>query len=111
MSNTKVLACQIDEELRTKMEEHRKNKKLTVKDYIIGLITEDLKKNAMLEDTKNNIEKQSAEKFKSEEQKPQSVEVNKKETIKSPLIKENKKTDSKKIMSKGKEKEEEEEFE
>lgn len=43
MNNKKVLACQIDEELRAKMEEQRKNKKLSVKDYIIGLIEQDLK--------------------------------------------------------------------
>ena len=56
MSNTRVLACQIDEELRAKMKEHIKNKNVTVKDYIINLIKEDLKKNAVLVDTKNNTE-------------------------------------------------------
>ena len=57
MNKTRVLACQIDEELRVKMKEHIKNKNITVKNYIIGLITDDLEKNNMLENTKTDTEK------------------------------------------------------
>ncbi len=57
MGNKKVLACQIDEELRAKMEEQRKNKKLSVKDYIIGLIEQDLKTNSFEINTNENLNK------------------------------------------------------
>ena len=64
MSNTRVLARQIDEELRAKVKEHIKNKNVTVKDYIINLIKEDLEKNAVLVDTKNNTEDKTKEEKK-----------------------------------------------
>lgn len=45
--NTRVLACQIDADLRLKMKEHIAQKNTTVKAYITGLIKEDLEKNAV----------------------------------------------------------------
>lgn len=109
MSNKKVLACQIDEELRAKMEEQRKNKKLSVKDYIIGLIEQDLKTNSFeinskVQDTSKNEE--AKEQVVKEETKEQPVKLDKEE-VKIQIDKETKKEEKqqqqiKKIQRKNK---------
>ena len=60
--NTRVLACQIDADLRLKMKEHIAQKNTTVKAYITGLIKEDLEKNAVK--TKQEEGKKTEEKVK-----------------------------------------------
>ena len=64
--NTRVLACQIDADLRVKMKEHIAQKGITVKAYVTGLIKEDLEKNAVKkeENQKNTNEKSQNEKEK-----------------------------------------------
>lgn len=120
MGNKKVLACQIDEELRAKMEEQRKNKKLSVKDYIIGLIEQDLRTNSfeinanenlnkVQETLKKDEEKQQATKEKDSKEK--NVEKSKKEESKQQPNIMNKKQETNKSKAKKIQKEEEDEFE
>ena len=47
MSNTRVLACQIDENLQKRMKDYVLKNGLTVKSYVTGLIKEDLEKHAI----------------------------------------------------------------
>lgn len=82
MGNKKVLACQIDEELKAKMEEQRKNKKLSVKDYIIGLIEQDLKTYSFEVTSKEYLDKLQQEISKKEEIKIQETDNKQEETIK-----------------------------
>ena len=84
MNNTKVLACQIDEKLRERMqeridEEKRSGKKITVKSYIIGLIEEDLEKHKVQENLQSNVKEQQVDKSKIDILKNQPIVENKKE--------------------------------
>lgn len=64
--NTRVLACQIDADLRLKMKEHIAQKGITVKAYVTGLIKEDLEKNAVKKEenqkNKTNIKNEDTKK-------------------------------------------------
>lgn len=62
MSNTRVLACQIDENLQKRMKDYVLKNGLTVKSYVTGLIKEDLEKHAIRENVSTNIEKKVEEK-------------------------------------------------
>ena len=62
MSNTRVLACQIDEDLQKRMKDYVLKNGLTVKSYVTGLIKEDLEKHAIQENVSTNIEEKVEEK-------------------------------------------------
>lgn len=127
MNNTRVLACQIDEELREKMqirmdeEQKLTGKKLTVKNYIARLIEEDLEKYKAQKNLQSDVKEQQVDKSKTDILKNQPVVENQKEEKKllaedkkaekkQPVV-ENKKANLKKQPIKKKQKEEEEEFE
>ena len=76
--NTRVLACQIDEELQKMMKEYVTKQNITVKNYVTGLIREDLEKHTVQEDAKTNLNEQQLEGNKLlEESKGQETNINK----------------------------------
>lgn len=76
--NTRVLACQIDGELQKRMKEYVTKQNITVKNYVTGLIREDLEKHAVQEDVKSNLNEQQLEGNKPlEESKEQETNINK----------------------------------
>lgn len=84
--NTRVLACRIDADLRLKMKEHIAQKGITVKEYVTGLIKEDLEKNAV----------KNEQKYKNEVAKEEQVKENKEVETKE----QNTKGDKKQIVTK-----------
>jgi len=127
--NTRVLACRIDADLRLRMKEYIAKEGITVKEYVTGLIKENLEKNAV---KAKQEEKKTEEKDKTKgeqenkkiESTKQTVDSNKKEIITNKpvnikqdkgllksVINENIKKDMKKQVVKKNQKEEEEEFE
>ena len=95
--NTRVLACRIDADLRLRMKEYIAKEGITVKEYVTGLIKENLEKNAV---KAKQEEKKTEEKDKTqgeqENKKEQPIKDKKEEEIeiKQPMI-ENKKEEVK----------------
>ena len=79
MNNTRVLACQIDEKLREKMqirmdeEQKLTGNKLTVKNYIARLIEEDLEKYNTQKNLQSDVKEQQVDKSKTDILKNQPV--------------------------------------
>lgn len=87
--NTKVLACRIDRKLHDDMKKYIAGK-MTVKDYITGLIERDLEKDMIQE--KSDLNKQP---IKENEKEKLAIDV-KKENSKELPVEEHKKEDNKK---------------
>ena len=103
MSNTRVLACQIDEDLQKRMKDYVLKNGLTVKSYVTGLIKEDLEKHAIQENVSTNIEKKVEEK-QQEDTKEQKVDAEAKvdnnkniENVKENKVEEKSKEEVKKL--------------
>ena len=103
MSNTRVLACQIDENLQKRMKDYVLKNGLTVKSYVTGLIKEDLEKHAIQENVSTNIEKKVEEK-QQEDTKEQKVDAEAKvdnnkniENVKENKVEEKSKEEVKKL--------------
>ena len=87
--NTRVLACRIGADLRLKMKEHIAQKGITVKEYVTGLIKEDLEKNAVKNEQKDKNEVAKEEQVK-ENKEVETKEQNTKGDKKQIVTKENK---------------------
>lgn len=88
MDNTRVLACRIDEKLQKQMKQHIASQGKTVKEYIIGLIEEDLKLHAInTKENLNNLQEKS--------EKEKLTIIDKQVGVKEPLVKEDKKEEIK----------------
>lgn len=72
--NTRVLACRIDADLRLRMKEYIAKEGITVKEYVTGLIEQDLEKNAFK--TKQEEEKKTEEKIKDDKIQEEQVKEN-----------------------------------
>ena len=79
--DTRVLACRIDADLRLKMKEHIAQKGITVKEYVTELIKEDLEKNAIKEEQKDKGETVKEEENKKAVKKEQNIKEDKKRTV------------------------------
>lgn len=109
--NTRVLACKIDEDLRMKMKEYLLKEGKTVKDYVTGLIREDLERNAVKKEQEEKNKESTAEEtsLKKEQEKGESSQTDKEVLVKS-LAKqnnksgENEKDKTVKLVAEGKEK-------
>lgn len=88
--NTRVLACRIDEKLQQQMKQHIANEGKTVKDYITGLIEQDLKTHSFGVNSKENLDNPQ-EDAKNEKIEEVVVQEKQEEVIKEKLAKVDKK--------------------